>query len=128
MKIKNIIFDFDGTLIDSMEGMLAVYEPLFERLNLTFNKERARELIGNGITLEGTIKSLLPKNLEEMGEEITQIYRRDYADSCLNSPHLYPNVRETLSELKEFGMGIATSKRSSIAERILKFFEIISKH
>ncbi|MCH5223451.1 MAG: HAD family hydrolase [Muribaculaceae bacterium] len=117
-KIKNIIFDFDGTLADTSQLIVATMQRSIEELQLPFRtSEEIKATIG--IRLE-EIPSYLWPDIPELGEKMATVYRKNFELLKDEIPAtLFPGVKETLSKLKEAGcrFAIATSRsRKSVEE------------
>lgn len=130
MNNKHIIFDLDGTLIDSKEEIISTYKKVFLELAppapVDFN------LLNFGSTLISILNQVYCGDKELINEA-----RLRFADIYDNSSYedtlLYPKTHELLSQLKDSGVicHIATNKRFTptlnILERkqILNFFSSI---
>jgi len=116
--IRAIVFDLDGTLIDSYE---AITESLNYALGLAGKPRRtAGEVRGMvGLGLETLIERAMGgPDLVERG---VLDFRRHYDHICVEKTFLLPEVAETLAELDGRGylMSVATNKPSYFAWRLL---------
>ena len=117
-----IIFDFDGTLIDSYEAIaesLNTVRGSFARPPLPLAE--VKEMVGHG--LEHLIaRAIGPERVEEG----VKLFRQSYAALCEGKTRILPQVKETLEELDRRGyqMAIATNKPSYFARDILRALEI----
>jgi phosphoglycolate phosphatase len=114
-----IVFDWDGTLMDSTATIASSIQLACRDLGLAPPDDaRARHVIGLGLAdaLAYAAPSLLPEQLPQMIERYRQHYlSRDHALV------LFPEVREMIVELKEAGyfVAVATGKNRGGLNRAL---------
>lgn len=116
MKLSNksiLLFDLDGTLVDSVPDLaFAVNETLVTLDLAPFSQDVIRGWVGNGADI--LIQRALSGNAEISTSLDNTIKKRALAlfyqvygnHSCIET-RLYPNVLETLTELKERGYRLA---------------------
>ncbi|WP_393971203.1 HAD-IA family hydrolase [Oxyplasma meridianum] len=119
--IKAVIFDMDGTLLDS-EGMSAVATDYgFRRvLGRGITEEENADLIGR------PVKKILSQWFPEKGDEIYETGRKYYNDN-ISSIRVYPGIREMLEKLSGMNlrMAVVTSSHRTDAETLLNIFGIM---
>ena len=119
---KAIIFDFDGTLVDSERTIYKCFQSITrniapERINYAKN-------ILIGPPLRDTAGEILgPKHQNKLEEFISQFINM-HDEQATKHTHPYPYVIETLKELneKKIIMGIATNKRRAPTMNLIKHF------
>ena len=116
-RIKNIVFDFDGTLLDTARQIMATIHATVTEMGLPpKTDEEYKSSIG--LRLEDTPQFLWPG--VEAAADYATIYRRVFnglKDTIV--VECFPGVRETLDYLRRNGyrMAVATSRsRSSLVE------------
>ncbi|MCM0650545.1 pyrophosphatase PpaX [Clostridium swellfunianum] len=119
--IKAILFDLDGTLIDTNDLIIQSFKHTFKR---HLNKEVPEsEIVMNfGEPLLATLQ----KYDNENADILIQTYR-SYNEAIHDElTKEIVGVKETLRELKTLGIkiGVVTSKRRALAERGLKLFNL----
>ncbi|ANV97394.1 hypothetical protein BBW65_00530 [Helicobacter enhydrae] len=125
MKEKILLFDLDGTLIDSTQAILEsfVNTALFFGINL---KERRGEIMG---LIGATLRDMFMHFgfSEEETEQCIKMYRTNYERIYLEKTHLLPKVKEALESVpKSYGMGVVTSKNRYFSLKILEHLGINS--
>ena len=130
---KLIIFDMDGTLIDSVPSLAyAINYMLRELGKSTFSADTIRNWVGNGAQV--LVKRALVGSRDYEKFEIDKkletkaldIFLKFYGKNLNEKTTLYPNVLETLAELKNRGyiLTIATNKPHEFVEDMLKHFKL----
>ncbi len=123
---KVILFDMDGTLIDSSEGILKCAEYALNHYGMEPKDEATmRKFIGPPLW-ESFVK--IYGFDKETALEAVEIYRERYNTKGLFEISAYPGVEECLKELKEEGckIGVASSKPEITCGRILEHLGILS--
>lgn len=119
--IKALLFDLDGTLIDTNELIIMSFRHTFkEMLNLEVEDTEITRLFGEPLT-----QSMLRYN-SERAEELVDFYR-NYNESIHDSYcRSFNGAMEVLKKIKYAGIKIAvvTSKRRTLAERGMKLVGI----
>ena len=120
-KIKIAILDFDGTLGDTAAVIVQTMQATIKELGLPARTdEQCAAMIG--LRLVEIPPVLFPECTEEMGEKYADTYRRLFhVFNTEGSVRLYPNVMDTLHELKRRGitLTIASSRsHESLAEYV----------
>ena len=108
--MKNIVlFDLDGTLTDSSEGILNSVRYMLEKTGLAIPDEATlHNFIGP--PLADTLGELYGLSAEEANEAV-QIYREYYGDQGINQLTVYAGIEKVLVELAaNYTLAIATSK------------------
>lgn len=122
--IRYLIFDFDGTLADTAEGIIVTAQETLRRMGVpNVAPEAIRATIGLPLGISLRIAGNLP---EEKEAEAVAIYRELFAQLELGRIRIYPGVAETLAEFAARGipMAIATSRGANSLERILSGWEL----
>jgi HAD superfamily hydrolase (TIGR01549 family) len=121
--IKAVIFDIDGTLVDSVDLHAHAWHEAFRHFGREIPYERVRQQIGKGGD------QLLPvffskEELKEFGEELEkyrgELFKREY----LPRVRAFPLVRELFARIKQDGKRIALA--SSAKEEELQVYKEIA--
>ena len=121
--MKSILFDLDGTLTDSGEGIMnsAVYALSHFGIDAPPN-EQLRTIVGPPLT-ESFIRFGVP---QDRAEEAIQIYRSRYLPTGIYENSPYPGIYQLLEQLRTDGhkLYVATSKPEWIALKVLNHFDL----
>ena len=121
---SHIIFDLDGTLIDSKLGLTNSLNYMLQQMAIELDGEAViDQLIGPPIH-EG-LKNILGFDTRQV-ELGVKLFREYYSQQGYLEAELYPGVLEMLEELQMQGkmLYVATSKTDRFAEAVLRQFEL----
>jgi phosphoglycolate phosphatase-like HAD superfamily hydrolase len=113
--IRAVIFDIDGTLIDSVVLHAAAWQAALRHFGHEIPFERVRAQIGKGA--DKFLPALLPQEeVAQRGQELEQyrleLFRREY----LPRVRAFPRVRELFEQIKADGKRIALASSAKYFE------------
>jgi HAD superfamily hydrolase (TIGR01549 family) len=121
-KYNCIIFDLDGTLIDSFQAINDAFDAVFLKFEeRVLSDSESKSYVG--VPLEDLLGEMFGK---ENQDEAIKIFRNRYKEVCFEKTVLIKGVKELLVYLKDKGksLNIATNKTGDISRDILKYLNI----
>ncbi len=133
-KIKSILFDMDNTLFDFIEAKYAACKAIVESLGLKESRELFKYFLRGVYNFEAW------ENIRDYMKDRSVYSEQAYLDCCtiyekikLETLDPYPNVEETLSQLKKWGfsLGVVTdayiehARSRLIKTRLLDLFDVL---
>lgn len=121
MKYRAVVFDLDGTLLNTLEDLADAVNAALNKYNMPVcTIEQVRKYVGNGIgklieraVPDGRVNPLFDNTFEEFCDY--------YGSHCMDKTKPYPGIMDMLRELKEKNMKMAiVSNKADFAVRELK--------
>ena len=117
-----LLFDLDGTLVDSADGILWSFEATLHDLGRDVNRSRLREFIGPPLDYSFTQMGFGADEMDDVLARYRVHYEREGVQRC----QIYDGI-ETLLEFlaaQQIPLAVATAKRVDFANQILAALSI----
>ncbi len=115
--ISLLIFDLDGTLVNTIEDITASVNFALTRLGRKpLPLDRVRRYVGDGVTL---LMSRALGDRQELLEDARGIFTVHHSRNLAVRSRLYPGVRETLEHFRSIPLAVVTNKPSDLSEPLL---------
>lgn len=125
MKYKAVFFDFDGTIMDTSEGIFEGGRVAMTELGFSIPADANwRNFIGP--PLAECFRIVFDIQDKATLDKLVEHYRAYYHKSGLTKAKFYPGIVDVIHELKKRGykIGIATMKNEDLATAMCKHFGI----
>ncbi|WP_411846635.1 HAD hydrolase-like protein [Roseibacillus persicicus] len=116
----HILFDLDGTLVDSSTGIFRSLEFAFRKMGKKVPPiQELRSFIGPPLGI--SFQPYLPLNEPEVIEQAIAFFLERYQETGLYECEVYPGFPEILGTLRDNGhtLGVATAKSEPLAKRLI---------
>ena len=133
MKYRTVLFDLDGTLLDTRPGIIRSMKATLDRLGIRQPPEESLNAF-IGPPLRDCFTAVCGLS-DDIADRAVEIYRRHLVESGgIYDCNVYPGIPQLLGKLKSSGcrLGVATSKATWLARDVLAhkglaaFFDTIS--
>jgi phosphoglycolate phosphatase len=124
MTYTAVLFDLDGTIVDSAPGIFHCFEHTFRMMHREAPSRAAmRPFLGP--PLEETFRDSLGMTGDDLDRAVA-IYRAEYAAGGAITAELYPGVIDVVRAVRKAGIpvALATSKVETGVRMVLRHFEL----
>jgi len=130
-KIKNLLIDLDGTLLNTLPDIHQSINDVLIKNNLkTLSYEQTMNAIGSGV-VQFIKQVLIDLNVEEnekdkLKTKLLNEFKTLYDSQCLVKTHPYEGVHEVLKELQDqkYNLFIVTNKPHPMAIQTLDHYQL----
>ena len=120
---KNILFDFDGTISDTSDGIINAAQYALNRFNIDCSEIDLNNFIGP--PLQDAFKNFCGIKEEQILDAI-QIFREYYQEQGLYESKIYPEIDDIIKKLydSECELFIASTKPTAFIEILLDKYKL----
>lgn len=123
-KINTVIFDMDGTVLNTLDDLTDSVNFVLDRFGMPKrSKEEYRQFFGNGIRY--ALKcAAMPQTSDEVIDEMIPIFKEHYDAHCLDKTGPYDGITDLMRELGKQGykMAIVSNKIDSAVKELNERF------
>lgn len=120
-----VVFDCDGTLVDSQHMIIDAMHATYRKLELPQEDDtRVRSIVG--LSLVEAMAMLRPDDEHALHEEMAEVYKREFyrlrVEEAAKPDPLYPGTKEVLTSLADAGylLGVATGNSNRGLARVIE--------
>ena len=124
MPIKLILFDLDGTLVDTSKDITTALNYALKQYGIKEHSvQETINMVGEGITR--LIEKILGDKKIHMRDEIIRRFIEYYSEHLSDYSREYPYVRETLDQLDGYKKAVISNKRESLSVELLEKLDLL---
>lgn len=128
--LKLIIFDLDGTLVDSIKDITNALNHAIKPYGFkALDTKDTAGMVGEGITR--LIEKILGENNSAIKDDVLNRFVKYYTEHLSDFTKPYPGIKDTLEKLDKYKKAVISNKRESLSKKLLeqlgllKYFDVV---
>jgi phosphoglycolate phosphatase len=120
-RARLVVFDLDGTLIDSSRDLASAVNRALRRAAPgapSLDEDVVRSFVGSGARILIT-RSVAAAGLERSVDEVLPLFLEEYRRGLLDATRLYPGTEDALERLRDRPLAVLTNKPGDMSRAIL---------
>ncbi len=119
-----LVFDLDGTLINSLDDLATSLNFTLRTMTLPEKTmDEVRYAIGDGVRV--LLTRCMPENAHDRLDEAYDIFHDHYKDHCCDATYAYEGVKELLEKYADTPKAVLTNKNHQPTLDILKHLNLV---
>ena len=125
MHYKAVIFDLDGTLLNTIEDLTLCFNSVIKKHGFpVFTVDEYKLLVGNGA--ENVIRKIIPRDkvTEDLVKECLSEFKAVYGAGCQIHTKPYPDIEQLLLALEERGIkyAVLSNKPHEATQQCIQYY------
>lgn len=125
MPFKAVLFDIDGTLVDSNDMHVMAWEEAFAKVDQHFERQVIHDQIGKGT--DKLVPSLLPDLDDDAIDELGQAHGAVFKDRYLKNVKPFPGAHAILDYAHKRGLQVVLASSAS-GEELDHYLQLLDAH
>jgi phosphoglycolate phosphatase len=119
MPLKLVMFDLDGTLVNTVQDITDALNYALKPYGIKrLTVGETMNMVGEGVSR--LIEKALPIEKGHLKDDVIKRFLEDYSEHLIDKSREYPHVKETLENLIDFKKAIISNKREDLSRRVIE--------
>jgi phosphoglycolate phosphatase len=124
MSIQILIFDLDGTLVDTIRDITNALNYALNPIGIRkLTVDETKKFVGEGLTK--LVETVLGEAKKQFREAVMGKFLEFYTDHLIDDSPVYPHVKATLESFLKYKKAVISNKREHLSREILERLKLL---